>query len=565
MENAGMNRRALIKTAGTLAGATAISGLIPAVAAAAPKPEASGNNKRPSATVASDHQAVVETSAGKVRGYIRNSIFTFKGMPYGESPAGNGRFRPPTKVKPWTGLRSSMHYGYLAPQPVRHSWGDDEFAFVYDWDDGLQGEDCLCINVWSPGVNDNKKRPVMVWLHGGGFYFGSSQELPSLDGENLSRRGDVVVASINHRLGILGYLNLGEYGADYASSGNVGMLDIVLALEWVKENIGNFGGDPGNVTVFGQSGGGGKVNTIMAMPSAKGLFHRAITQSGSMLRARTPEKSAELTAAVLKELGLNGSRVSELNDIPFAKLIEVGAEVTRRPPAGPPDVRKMAEALGWGPVVDGQVLPQHPFDPGAPAISAQVPLMVGTVLNEFLTATGHPEYEAMDYTKVGKRVREVHGDQSEQIIQAFRKAHPNDKPFDILSLIMAARVRQGAVTQAERKAAQGAAPAYLYWFTRKSPVLDGRVRALHCMELPFCFDNIARCGNMTGGGPEAQKLADQVSDAWVNFARKGNPNHGGLPNWPAFTAEKCPTMIFDTPCSVKDNPDTEERRAIPAM
>ncbi len=304
MKGAGMNRRALIKSAGTLAGVAAVSGFLPEVAVASPTAEASSNSKGPSATVASDHQGVVETSAGKVRGYTRNGIFTFKGMPYGESPAGKGRFLPPTRVKPWTGLRSSMHYGRLAPQPVRTSWGEDEFAFVYDWDDGLQGEDCLCINVWSPGVNDNKKRPVMVWLHGGGFYFGSSQELPSLDGENLSRRGDVVVASINHRLGILGYLNLAEYGADYASSGNVGMLDIVLALQWVQENIGNFGGDPGNVTIFGQSGGGGKVNTIMAMPSAKGLFHRAITQSGSMLRARTPEKAAELTAAVLKELGL---------------------------------------------------------------------------------------------------------------------------------------------------------------------------------------------------------------------------------------------------------------------
>jgi para-nitrobenzyl esterase len=564
MKNAGINRRALIKSAGTLAGATAISGFLPAAASASPRAEAPKSSKGPGATIASDQQAVVETSAGKVRGYIHNGIFTFKGMPYGESPAGKGRFAPPTKAKPWTGLRSSMHYGHLAPQPVRTSWGDDEVAFVYDWDDGLQGEDCLCVNVWSPGVNDNRKRPVMVYLHGGGFYFGSSQELPSLDGENLSRRGGVVVASINHRLGILGYLNLADYGADYASSSNVGMLDIVLALQWVQENIGNFGGDPGNVTIFGQSGGGGKVNTLMAMPSAKGLFHRAITQSGSMLRARTPEKSSELTAAVLKELGLNGSQVSQLNDIPFAKLVEVGVEVTRRPPSGPPDVRRMAETLGWGPVMDGKVLPQHPFDPTAPAISAQVPLMVGTVLNEFLTATGHPEYEAMTYEEVGKRVHDAYGDQSEQIVQVFRKAHPGEKPFDILSLIMAARVRQGAVTQAERKAAQGAAPAYLYWFTRQSPVLDGRVMAIHCAELPFCFNNIARCGGMSGGGPEAQKLADQVSDAWINFARKGNPNHGGLPNWPAFTAEKCPTMLFDTPCAMKENPDTEERKAIAA-
>ncbi|HKT48201.1 MAG TPA: carboxylesterase family protein, partial [Candidatus Acidoferrales bacterium] len=389
------------------------------------------------------------------------------------------------------------------------------------------------------------------------------QELRSYDGENLCHRGDVVVVSLNHRLGPLGYFDLSPYGEKYRNSANVGMMDIVLALEWVRDNIASFGGDPRNVTIFGQSGGGGKVNTLMAMPSAQGLFHRAITQSGSMLRAGSTEKSAQLAAEVLAELGLNGSQVDELQKMPYRKLLEVGLGIVakhRRP--GPPDVRKMADQLGWAPVVDGKVLPAHPFDPGGPAISANVPLLVGTVLNEFVTAINHPEFEAMSEDEVKKRAATFFGEHGDEIFRVFREAHPKDKPFDLYSLMMAASVRQGAVTQAERKAAQNAAPAYLYWFTWKTPILNGRPRAFHCSELAFCFDNVERCENMTGNGPEARELAAKVSQAWINFARKGDPNHPGLPHWPAFSAEKCPTMIFDNQCALKENPDTAERQAI---
>jgi para-nitrobenzyl esterase len=566
MAKSGMSRRDLLKTAGVLAG-TSAAGFWPEAATGAGL--RAGGVASPKSAVrgtiaASDTTNIVETTSGKVRGYTRNGIYTFKGIPYGATTAGEARFMPPSKAKPWTGVRSSMQFGYVAPQGPRGGWANDEEAWMFSWEDGIQNEDCLHVNVWTPGINDNKKRPVMVWLHGGGFVAGSGQELRSYDGENLCHRGDVVVVSLNHRLGVLGHIDLSQYGSQFASSGNVGMLDIVLALEWVRDNIGNFGGDASNVTIFGQSGGGGKVNTLLAMPSAKGLFHRAITQSGSMLRGQTTEKSAQVAAEFLSQLGLSGSQLDELQKIPYAKLIEVGAAIAAkgRPP-GPPDVRKMASQLSWAPVVDGKVLATHPYDPVAPGLSANVPVMVGTVLNEFVSAINHPELEAMTEEEAKKRATVFYGEHTDDVFNVFRNAHPKDKIFDVYSLMMTAPVRQGAVTQAELKAAQGGAPAYLYWFTWKTPVLDGRPRAFHCAELAFCFDNVERCENMTGNGPEAHDLAARVSEAWLSFARKGDPNHAGLPHWPAFTAEKCPTMIFDTPCTVKENPDTAERKVIP--
>ena len=570
------DRRSWIKSAATLIGGVGAAAMLTEVEAAGEKGESSeaaakkssaGDSGAEQATgkaqlIANDENAIVETTAGKVRGYTRNGIQTFKGIPYAGSTEGKARFLAPAKATDWTGLRSSMQYGHDCPQAARGGWANDEEAWLFSWDDGIPGEDCLRLNIWTPG-RDNKKRPVMVWLHGGGFQAGSGQELKSYDGERLSRRGDVVVVSLNHRIGILGHLNLAAYGEAYANSANVGMLDIVAALEWVRDNIGNFGGDAGNVTIFGQSGGGGKVNTLMAMPSAKGLFHKAIVQSGSLMRGATVERSAAIAAEVLAELGLSGAQVGQLQELPYQKLIEAGVAVQRKHVrTGPPDVRRMGEQLIWSPVVDGGILPRHPFDPDAPPISAQVPMMVGTVLNEFLSGINHPEYEMMAEDEVKERVGKLYGEKSGQIIAAFRSAHPKEKPFDILSRIQAATVRQGAVTQCERKAAQGAAPAYLYWFTWKTPVLDGRPRAFHCAELAFCFDNTERCENMTGDGPEARALAAKVSEAWIHFARTGNPNHSGIPAWPAFAAEKCQTMIFDSLCEMKINPDTAERKAI---
>jgi para-nitrobenzyl esterase len=519
-------------------------------------------------TVASDREAVVDTNAGKIAGYIRHGIFTFKGIPYAENTAGKNRFVAPVKRQAWSDVRSSRQYGYVAPQGARDGWANDEEAFMFSWDDGVQSEDCLHVNVWTPAIKDDGKRPVMVWLHGGGFAAGSGQELLSYDGENLARRGDVVVVSLNHRLNVFGYLDLSKFDGKYSDSANLGMLDIVAALQWVQENIASFGGEPRRVTIFGQSGGGGKVGTLMAMPAAKGLFHQAIVESGSMLRAGSQEKSRALADAVVRELGLSAATIDQIQSLPYQQILQASEKVLREQnpklPGGVPDFRRMAELLRFAPVVDGRILPAHPFDPVAPALSADVPMIIGSTLNEFVTAVNHPEYESMTTAVLEKRVEELFGDQSAKIIAAFRERTPDAKPFDLWSRIAASSVRKSAIKQARAKAALGKAPAYLYWFTWQTPILSGRPRAFHCAEIAFVFNNTDRCESMTGGGPEARALAEKMSDAWIRFARTGDPNHPKLPNWPPVATGSVPTMVFDNVPKVLMDPDGAELRSIPS-
>jgi len=554
-----LSRRAALGGAVALAGIDAVLSSAPLAAA-----ETKRADQDETIVVASRTNAVVATTSGSVRGYTRNKIHAFKGIPYAQSTSGGNRFMPPAKPTPWAGVRSSMYYGPVSPQPPRAGWRNDEEAFMFLWDDGIQGEECLRVNVWTPGLNASPKRPVMVWLHGGGFVAGSGQELRAYDGENLARRGDVVVVSLNHRLGALGFLDLSHIGGEpFSASGNVGMLDIVAALEWVRDNIAAFGGDAGRVTIFGQSGGGGKVAALMAMPAARGLFHRAIVQSGSMMRVRSPDGAAKLTDELLRELDLDRTRLTELQYLPYSQLVAAGAKVLARQPRGAlPDFRRMADALGWAPVNDGTVIPHHPFDPVAPAISAGVPMIVGTNLNEFVHNINNPDGEAMSEEQMLERVRGIHGERAVQVVAVFRERTPDAKPFDIWSRVGSAPIRGAAIEQCARKAAQHAAPAYLYWFTRQTPVLDGRPRAFHCAELPFVFNNAERCETMTGGGPDAVELAHRMSDAWIRFARTGNPNGPGLPNWPPFSPESGATLLFDSRCEVVDAPDAREQAAI---
>jgi para-nitrobenzyl esterase len=389
-----VDRRSLLKgVAAVFGGAASVSAMPSFAASMSTTDTEKATGQRP--LIASSKDAIVSTGAGKVAGYVHNGISTFKGIPYGDTTAGANRFLPPAKPKSWTGVRSSRQFGYVSPQGPRAGWANDEEAFMFSWDDGIQGEDCLRVNVWTPGVGDGKKRPVMVWLHGGGFTAGSGQELLSYDGENLARRGDVVVVTLNHRLNVLGYLNLAAYNDKYANSANVGMLDIIAALEWVRDNIAAFGGDSGAVTIFGQSGGGGKVSALMGMPGAKGLFHRAIVESGSMLKMGTQERSRQLAELIVAELGLDASSIDKIQTMPYAQLLDASTTVMRknnpRPAGGVPNFRRMAQMLGFSPVLDEHVLPAHPFDPKASEISADVPMIVGTTLNEFVSAISHPE------------------------------------------------------------------------------------------------------------------------------------------------------------------------------
>ncbi len=502
-----------------------------------------------------ENVAVTNTESGKVRGYIQNGIFTYKGIPYAKAE----RFMAATKPDSWEGVRSSTMYGPVAPLMTPTTSVQDEPEFVFDHDWGYTNEDCLRINVWTPSIDDTKKRPVLFWIHGGGFTAGSSQELPSYDGENLSKNGDVVVVSINHRLNILGFLDLSAYGDKYKHSANNSILDMAAALEWVKANIANFGGDPNNVTIFGQSGGGAKVNTLMALPRAKGLFHKAINQSGAF-RSSMLEKSETqaITAQVLSELGLNENQVDSLQKIPFEALSMAGTKALRTIEAkmkaeGKPII---GFGLSWGPSRDGEDLPYQVMSEEALQMSKDIPLLIGTTKNEF-APFANMRFSNASKDVIMAHIKETYKEKTDAYLAALKKAYPMDtKASDLLDIDT--MFRPGAVEQANQKSKlQGGAPVYMYLFTWQSPVFDGKYKALHCMELPFVFDNVSKANQMTGGGEDAQVLAAKMSKSWINFAKTGNPNHSGLPEWPKYTNANTATMHFDTKCEVKPQLDQE--------
>jgi para-nitrobenzyl esterase len=410
------------------------------------------------------------------------------------------------------------------------------------------------VNIWTPEINGHGKRPVMVYMHGGGYSGGSGHDLLSYDGESLARNHDVVVVNHNHRLNVYGYLNLAMIGGEpFSDSANVGMLDIVAALEWVRTHISMFGGDPGNVTVFGQSGGGGKVAALMAMPGAKGLFHRAAIQSGPFLKALSADYSQEVAEALLKELGLAKSQVRELQTIPVDRLSGAATEASRKTMAAHKPAGGSFGETGWGPTVDGRSLPHHPFDRDGLAISANIPLITGTNLNESTNGVDRPGATEMTVDEMVGLVREAYGSESEAIIGAYRADYPDAIPFSLWATIEASRWRIPAFAQATRKAALGAAPAFSYIYSWRTPSLDRRPGSFHAAEISFVFDNAEICDHYSAGDPSALALSKQMSTAWVSFARTGNPNHAGLPNWPAYTPDGRGTMYFDAPCFVRND------------
>ena len=552
-----VTRRQMLAGAGALSAIAAMPGDALALPVATPAPV----DAAPTVEAHSD-TGLVQTTGGPIVGFRRNGMFTYKGVPYASDTGGASRFCAPKPPVLWTDARSSRAWGPVCPQPSR---GDgrhnDEETFLFNWDDSTarvyaagSGEDCLRLNVWTPALHDGKRRPVLFWIHGGGFTNGSGHEQPSYDGENLARTGDVVVVSMNHRLGVFGYLDLSGYHKKYSDSGNAGMLDLVVALEWVRDNIAAFGGDPGCVTIFGQSGGGSKVCALMGMKAAHGLFHRAIAESGSLEHAVPQERSRRLADEVVAELGLTRETIEKIHELSADTLMRAAGAVLARQASAP-----AAERLGFGPVADGVHLPADANPPVASALSAGIPFLAGSTLNEFTTAMNHPELARMTEAELLAKTRAAYGHAADEVLTAFQKAMPRATPFQRWSVIASVPVRAGAIRQCTAKAASSKAPVFLYWFVWQSPMFEGRPGAFHCSEIAFVFRNTDLCDTMTGGGARPRALAQTVGGAWLQFARTGNPNGPGLPHWQAFDPATVPTMIFDDTSRCDHNPDGPER------
>jgi para-nitrobenzyl esterase len=494
--------------------------------------------------------AAVETNAGRMRGVVRFGVNQFFGIPYGASTAGANRFMPPVKPAPWAGVRDCIQVGNRSPQDPD---GPISEVFALDRQEPMS-EDCLNLNVFTPALG-NGSRPVMVWLHGGGFS-GASGNWLLYDGTNLARKEDVVVVSVTHRLNLFGFLHLADAGGEqWANSSNVGMQDIVAALQWVKDNISRFGGNPGNVTVFGQSGGGGKVTTLMAMLSARGLFHRAIAMSGSALRGTSRENAARAAEQFIARLGIQRNQLERIQQIPWQEVQRAFLTDPR------------IQNLGGGPVVDGRSLPRDQWTPDAPASSADVPLMVGSTETEDAWNDPPPPLEMPEDEMLTRVRRIVRNDETKArvLIALYRKTHPGISNTDVWLIMNSDNTRRAnAQLLSELKLAQGKAPAYLYYFTWRSPVHNGQMKSYHTLDIPFAFYNVDLAASMTGALQERYELAHRMSAAWAAFARNGNPNHRDLPNWPAFTSGY-PTMVLNSECRVVNDPNREERLALKAV
>ena len=507
--------------------------------------------------------AVAKTTHGQLRGAVQDGLNIFKGVPYAGSPAGENRFKAPPKLAAWSSVRDAFAYG---PQSMQNP----DPAWPKDWKPAASSEDCLFLNIWTPGLRDGKRRPIMFYSHGGGFATGNGGADPfpqniSHDGASLAKSYDVVVVTHNHRLNLFGYLYLGDLlGEEYAASGAAGMLDIAAALAWLRENAEAFGGNPDNIMIWGESGGGAKTSTLVGMPAAHGNFHKASIESGATLRLRTREAAAEATLNVLAKLGLDKSRARELVRLPAARLLEVQMRAPaggRRGPTVPATIS--GASMGFSPVVDGHYIPAHPFDPVAPPSAVNVPIMVGTNKDETIfMMRGTPEVFSMDEAALREALEPSLHNKTDHVLEVYRRSRPGASPTDLYVAITTARwMWNNAITLAERKVAQHGASVYMYMFvyeteTPAAPGVSYPAKAAHATEIPFKFNHPESAASKR---PERFRVARNMSRAWASFARSSNPNHDEIPNWPAYTLETRATMFLDAVCKVVNDPNREER------
>lgn len=503
-----------------------------------------------------DNIAVANTEYGKIRGFVLRGINQFLGIPYGADTSGKNRFMPPVKPAAWKEIKPCVWWGNTAPQIMEKRYANAYASFVDHWNYDDVSEDCLKLNVWTPAL-DSGKRPVVVWLHGGGFTNGNAIEQDGYHGENLSRLGNIVFCSINHRLGPFGYSHLKAAGG-HPHSGNVGNLDMVAALEWVKNNIANFGGDPNNVTIIGQSGGGAKVTSLMNMPAAKGLFHKAVALSGTSLTGVNKEYAEKLGLKVMEEAGLKPGEIEKLQQIPWREYIDI---TTRAVEKFAEEAKKMNISRGgFSPVADGVTLNDQPFFSDPNHFSADIPLIINTTFHESSPSRTDASLEEITLAGVVEKIKPRFGAEAGKIVEAYSQNFPKAKPVEVWAMILSNR--KGAIAAADAKVSQRKAPVYVSWFGWQPPLFDGRMRAFHCDDICFWFYNTDLMLTHTGGGKRPRALSSKMAKSFLSFIKTGNPNGGGLPAWKPYTKENGETMILDDTCQLVNNPDAVGRKAL---
>jgi len=501
-----------------------------------------------------DNIAIAQTEYGKVRGFILRGIHQFLGIPYGADTSGKNRFMPPQKPVPWNDIKPTIWWGNSAPQVMEKRYANAYSSFVDHWNYDDVSEDCLKLNIWTPAL-DKANRPVIVWLHGGGFVNGNGIEQDGYHGENLSRMGNIVFCSVNHRLGALGYCCLSSVGGPLAS-GNAGNLDLVASLEWIKNNIAQFGGDPNNVTIIGQSGGGAKVTTLMNMPAAKGLFHKAVALSGSSLIGINKDYAEKLGAKVLEEAGFKIGEFEKLQQMPWLEFIQIANRTIAK---FSEEAKKMGiQREGFSPVSDGIHLSSEPFFTGG--MSEDIPLMINTTFHEWTPSRSDASLEKVTWEEITEKLSARFGEKSSLIVSAYKKQFPTASPVEIWALILSNR--KNAVAAADAKSKNGKAPVYVSWFGWQPPLFDGRMRAFHCIDICFWFYNTDLMFTHTGGGKRPRALSSKMASSFIQFVKTGNPNGGGLPEWLPYSAEKGETMILEDLCLLQNNPDGEARKSL---